>query len=122
MKIKFKTTVEKMGDSEIRSHEILVDEEVAGWVETIVSEENEDAVCIDYLQLHEEFRNKGIGTKVIYKVLQEEAEYGFVYLAPTDENNQRLYERLGKDIEESDVSWDEIEDIDQGCGVYIIEN
>lgn len=122
MKIKFKTTVEKMGDSEIRSHEILVDEEVAGWVETIVSKENEDAVCIDYLQLHEEFRNKGIGTKVIYKVLQEEAEYGFVYLAPTDENNQRLYERLGTDIEESDVSWDEIEDIDQGCGVYIIEN
>ena len=47
-------------------------------------------------EVFEEFRNKGYGTQILKMLAQK---YGKIYLCPTDENNERLYARIGEEID-----------------------
>ena len=76
-------------------HDIMVDGVKAGYASTMQDSENEDEVYLEDIVIKEEFRNQGIGTQVIEMLAEE---YGYIYFAPTDENNQRLYERIAEEI------------------------
>ena len=100
---------EEMGNSLIKYYDLLVEETKKGHAELVIDDKG-NAVIGD-IGIDKDSRNKGYGTQSI-KALAE--EHGGVYLAPTDEDNQRLYERLGEE------DYYEYE-IDQGYGVYFIE-
>ncbi|MBR0075580.1 MAG: GNAT family N-acetyltransferase [Synergistaceae bacterium] len=48
------------------------------------------------IEVFEEFRNKGYGTEILKAFAQK---YGKIYLCPTNEDNERLFARLGKETE-----------------------
>ena len=90
---------------------ILKDGEEIGEVTTIVPPEgeNRDSTYIDWIGIDEAHRNNGFGTRALHLLVDL---YGDIHLAPTDEINKRLYERLGEE-----AHW-ELGDVDQGYGVY----
>lgn len=100
-------------------NEIIVDDQVIGKAYTMVEfdedGDKEDQVYLEDIDIEEEFRNQGYGTQAI-QLLAEENE--FLYFAPTDENNQRLYKRIASDMEEE---MSDVPEIDQGFGVYFLE-
>ena len=111
------TLVEKLFDEEngweTVEHKIMVDGEQVGTAYTI-SHEDEDETYLEDIVIKAEHRNKGIGTATIRALA---AKYGYIYFAPTDENNQRLYERIA---EEEPAHMDH-DAVDQGFGVYYLE-
>lgn len=93
-------------------NEILLNGQKVGIAYTVYDEENDDKTYLDNIDIDKEFQNQGIGTWAINTLAEE---VGFLYFAPTDEDNKRLYERIA---EEYDVNTPEV---DQGFGVYYIE-
>ncbi|MBG9981764.1 GNAT family N-acetyltransferase [Aerococcaceae bacterium DSM 111020] len=89
--------------------DIIVDKKQVGWIEIV---EDDDEITIADLQIYDEFQNQGIGTAVLNKLIDEHYS---VTLAPTDEDNLRLYQRVG--FEEATENAPEI---DQGLGVWTI--
>ena len=51
---------------------------------------------VSTIEIFEAFRNEGRGTKILRQLAEK---YGVVYLCPSDDNNARLYERLGEEVE-----------------------
>lgn len=100
-------------------NKIIVDDQVIGKAYTMVEYDEdgdkEEQVYLEDIVIDEEFRNQGFGTQAI-KMLVEENE--FLYFAPTDENNQRLYKRIASDMEEE---MSDVPEVDQGFGVYFLE-
>ena len=93
--------------------DVIVENEKVGRVDIIVPpEEESNEVYIEMITINKDQRNKGYGTEALNMLAEE---YGFIYMAPDDENNQRLYKRIG---EEYTVNTPEV---DQGFGVYFIE-
>ena len=73
--------------------------EKVGYVQVIESYDECGEVTCAYLASIEviaSHRNQGIGSKAI-KELSE--KYGAIYLCPTNEDNARLYARLGEEVE-----------------------
>ena len=100
------------GTWETTKNTILKDGQEVGVAYTMQDTEDEDKIYLEDFTVYEEHRNQGIGTEVL-KILAKEA-WDYVYMAPTDENNKRLYARLGEEL-------DEAPEVDQGYGVYKIE-
>lgn len=67
----------------------------------------------DSLTVDEEYQNRGIGTEVLEKLTDI---YGIFTITPTNEDNRRLYERLGSE----DLSFQDAYYTDQGYGVFEI--
>lgn len=88
-------------------YHIIVDGENIGSVSTM---EDEDSIYIERIDVDEAFRNRGHGTEAL-RMLSGMAST--VYLAPDNEDAQRLYERIGYET----YSFPEV---DQGFGVYEI--
>lgn len=111
------TLVEKLFDEEngweTVEHKIMVDGEQVGTAYTI-SHEDEDETYLEDIVIKAEFRNKGIGTETIRTLAKK---YEYIYFAPTDENNQRLYERIAQE----EPTYKDHDAIDQGYGVYYLE-
>lgn len=76
----------------------------------VIDEVDKDRAYLENIDIYEPFQNKGYGTTAIKSIA---SEYWELYLAPTNEDNQRLYERLGEDGYDVEV--------DQGYGVYLID-
>lgn len=110
---------EKLENYTTYENEILVNDELLGKAYTIVEYDDdgdkEDEVYLEDIVIFKQYRNQGHGTKAI-KMLAEEND--FLYFAPTDENNQRLYERIASDMEEE---MSDVPEVDQGFGVYFLE-
>lgn len=100
-------------------NKIIVDEQVIGKAYTMVEfdedGDKEEQVYLEDIDIDEEFRNQGHGTQAIQTLAEEN---DFLYFAPTDENNQRLYERIASDMEEE---MSDVPEVDQGYGVYFLE-
>ena len=112
MNIKLKKTIWDTEETwETYKYEILLDGKKVGEAYTIINAEDDGPTYLEDFTINREERNKGVGTQVL-KMLAEEAWDG-IYMAPTDKNNQRLYERLGEEMEDAP-------EVDQGFGVYII--
>ena len=113
------TTFDELGNYTTYENEILVDDQVIGKAYTIVEYDDdgdkEEQVYLESIDIDEAFRNKGFGTQAI-QMLAKENE--FLYFAPTDENNQRLYKRIASDMEEE---MSDVPEVDQGFGVYFLE-
>lgn len=113
------TKFDELGNYTTYENEILVDDQVIGKAYTIVEYDDdgdkEDEVYLEDIVIYEQYRNQGFGTQAI-QMLAKENE--FLFFAPTDENNQRLYERIASDMEE-DLS--DVPEVDQGYGVYFLE-
>ena len=78
---------------------IIENGQKVGYVQVMESLDEDGYVSCAYLasiEVIESHRNQGIGSKTI-KELSE--KYGAIYLCPTDENNARLYARLGEEVE-----------------------
>ena len=91
---------------------ILIDGKKVGSADVMINNDDLDEVYIEWIEIDEEFRGQGLGTKALNLLAET---YGFIYFAPTDEDNQRLYERIA---EEYRVNAPEV---DQGFGVYYME-
>lgn len=114
-----KTIFDQLENWTTYQNQILINDEVVGEAFIMVQYDEdgdkEQEVYLEDIMIKEEYRNQGFGSKAI-KMLAEENE--FLFFAPTDENNQRLYERIASDMEE-DLS--DVPEVDQGYGVYYIE-
>lgn len=113
------TTFDQLANWTTYQNKIFVNDEIVGEAFTMVEYDEdgdkEDQVYLEDIVIYEQYRNKGFGTQAINKLAEENE---FLYFAPTDENNQRLYERIASDMEE-DLS--DVPEVDQGYGVYYIE-
>ena len=93
----------KIFDDEINGKEV-------GYLQLLESYD-EDGDCewlyVGTIEIHEAFRNQGRGTKVLRQLAEK---YGTVYLCPTDDDNARLYERLGEEVD-----YRHVPDILMGC-------
>ena len=91
---------------------ILIDGKKVGSADVMINNDDLDEVYIEWIEVDEEFRGQGLGTKAL-KLLAE--TYGFIFFAPTDEDNQRLYERIAEEYGAN------APEVDQGFGVYYME-
>lgn len=89
---------------------MTVDGEEIGWASVMVDDNGAYCERIDIAEGH---RNHGYGTELL-KTLSD--EFGSIYVAPDNEDAQRLYDRLGYDVsDKGDWCY-----VDQGFGVYEI--
>lgn len=114
------TLVEKKrrADEDILAETVIytieVEGEAVGELDVVISQ-NSDNIYLENLDIDEEHRNQGYGTQAIKLVA---GMFWRVYIAPTNEDNARLYARLGEDASGS-ISDSEME-VDQGHGVYVL--
>ena len=94
-------------------HTIKEDGIEVGYADVVSHPDYEEAYLED-VDVKEEHRNKGIGTATIRALAKE---YGYIYFAPTDENNKRLYDRIA----EEEPTYKDHDAIDQGYGIYYLE-
>lgn len=73
---------------------------------------DENSTYCERIDIDEEYRNHGYGTKALYALSDE---FGGVIVAPDNEDAQRLYDRIGREYSGEDADY-----IDQGYGVYMI--
>ena len=92
----------------VESYEFIVDGKTVGNAEVMVS----DTAYVERIDIDEEYRTRGYGTAFLMEL---SSKYGFIYLAPDNEDAQRLYDRLGYEYTGEDADY-----IDQGFGVYKI--
>ena len=109
--------VEKLFDTESGwetiEHTILHEEQEVGKA-YIITYKGADESYLEDIYVKAEYRNNGIGTATIQALAKK---YGYIYFAPTDENNKRLYDRIAQE-EPANMDHDAI---DQGYGVYYLE-
>ena len=91
------------------SYVMTLDGQEIGWAILSVSE---NAYC-ERIDIDEEHRNQGYGTAFLRALA---SEHGSLFVAPDNEDAQRLYDRLGWDVSDKDDWWA----VDQGFGVYEI--
>lgn len=108
-----KKLVKTLGTWETYAIDILVDNKKVGSADVMINTNDTDEVYIEWVGINEEFRNQGLGTKALNLLAET---YGFIYFAPTDEDNQRLYERIADEYEVN------IPEVDLGFGVYYMED
>lgn len=111
-----KITIEKVGTNEednftYNSYKIYRDGEAIGDIGVMLDDNY--AYC-ERIDIDEEYQNNGYGTKALKAIVDE---YGDVVVAPDNADAQRLYERLGSEWNGDDAGY-----IDQGFGVYILDN
>lgn len=108
------TTIERTRSTDEGSYTAMayvmkLDGQEIGWASLSVSE---NAYC-ERIDIDEAHRNQGYGTAFLRALA---SEFGSVFVAPDNEDAQRLYDRLGWDVSDKDDWWA----IDQGFGVYEI--
>lgn len=91
--------------------DIVFNNTVIGAVSVI--EYDSDETYIERIDVDEEFRNRGYGTETLNEL---SAIYGEFYITPDNEDAQRLYARLGNEID----SDNEFSYFDEGYGVFVI--
>ena len=110
------TLVEKLFDTEgdwLTIEHTIMNEGVEAGKAYIITREDADESYLEDITVKAEHRNKGIGTATIRALAKE---YGYIFFAPTDEDNQRLYERIA----EEEPAYKDHE-VDQGFGIYYLE-
>lgn len=93
-------------------NEILMNGQKVGTAYTMTDSDDDDRTYLENIDIEEEFRNLGYGTLAIQKLAEIN---GYIYFAPTDENNKRLYQRIAEEMET------DVPEVDQGFGVYFLE-
>lgn len=107
--IKLTRTIDE-GSYTSMEYVMLLDGQEIGWA--TMSVDSKSAYC-ERIDIAEAHRNQGHGTELL-KALSE--VYGSIFLAPDNEDAQRLYDRLGYDVTDKGDWWA----VDQGYGVYEI--
>jgi RimJ/RimL family protein N-acetyltransferase len=108
------TTTDEEANSLYREFSIVESGRKVGsmTVLTDITEGKADMALIERIDIEENERNKGYGTKAIN--VAHELAYN-VFCAPDNEDAKRLYDRIGTEARNM-VDW--IEYADQGYGVY----
>ena len=109
------TEIKRISTSEEESYTsieyvMLSDGQEIGWAS--VQADSASAYC-ERIDIDEAWRNQGHGTAFL-KALSD--EHGSIFVAPDNEDAQRLYDRLGWDVSGKGDWWA----VDQGYGVYEI--
>lgn len=94
-------------------HTIMIEDTEVGKA-YIITKEGEDESYLEGITIEAEHRNKGIGTATIRALAEK---YRYIYFAPTDENNRRLYDRIA----EEEPNYKDHGAVDQGFGIYFLE-
>lgn len=89
---------------------MLLDGQEIGWASVQV--DSSSAYC-ERIDIDEANRNHGFGTELLRSLSDE---FGSIFVAPDNEDAQRLYDRLGYDVTDKGDWWA----VDQGFGVYEI--
>ena len=89
------------------------------YVKVCFLDEDGDYGYVDFIGVDEGFRGQGIGTSAIKEIVKD---YFALYFAPTNEDNARLYDRLGEKVVGEDITtgvrFECLYNLDQGFGVY----
>ena len=94
-------------------HTIMVEDTEVGKA-YIITKDGEDESYLEDITIEADHRNKGYGTQTIRALA---GKYRYIYFAPTDENNKRLYDRIA----EEEPAYKDHDAIDQGFGIYYLE-
>lgn len=101
------------GNWKTYENKFIVDGQEVGIAYLTVDDEDEDRAYVESIDIYEEHQNKGYGTEALKRLASD--YFDGIYLAPTNEDNQRLYDRLGEEMTE------DVPEVDQGYGVYTIK-
>ena len=111
------TLVERLFDTEGQwktiEHTIMSEDLEVGKA-YVITKEDEDESYLEDITIEADHRNKGYGTMTIQALAKK---YGYIYFAPTDENNKRLYDRIAKE----EPTYKDHDAVDQGYGIYYLE-
>ena len=100
------------GQNEI--FEVEVEGKIIGSGIMMEATEDDENCYLERLDIDEEHRNQGHGTSALYALRKT---YGTYFLAPDNEDAQRLYERVADKMK--DKAYGEFGfAVDQGYGVY----
>ena len=100
------------GNWKTYEHKFVVDGQEVGNAYLMVYDEDEDQAYVESIDIYEEHQSKGYGTEALKHLVSDYSDG--IYLAPTNEDNQRLYNRLGEEMT------GDVPEVDQGFGVYVI--
>ena len=107
-----KKLIDTLGTWDTFRMSMVVDGKKVGYADVMIDRDDSDEAYIEWIEIDEEFRGQGLGTKTLNLLAET---YGFIYFAPTDEDNQRLYERIAEEYGAN------APEVDQGFGVYYME-
>ena len=96
--------------------DIVVSGTIVGAGNMVEAESEDDFNYLERIDIDEEHRNHGYGTKALYALADI---YGSYFLSPDNEDAQRLYDRVADEISSSDYDRFGFA-IDNGYGVYEI--
>lgn len=97
--------------------DIIVDGQVVGAGEMNEAGDDGDFNYLERIDIDEQYRGKGYGTKALYQLSDI---YGTYYLAADNENAKRLYDRIAYEMDQATYdAWGFA--IDQGFGVHVID-
>lgn len=91
--------------------DIVLDGQKIGYASAMYEEGTD--TYIDRIDIDEDYRNHGYGTAALHVLADTFG--GMIYLAPDNEDAQRLYDRLGWEYTGENADY-----VDQGFGVYEI--
>ena len=97
-------------------YEIELEGNIIGGGSMIEAENEEDFNYLERIDIDEEHRGRGYGTKALYALKEVYGEY---FLSPDNEDAKRLYEKVADEIKQSDYDRFGFA-IDNGFGVYEI--
>ena len=100
---------------------VFDDEKEVGYLQLFEKYDDEgdyEWLYVSTIEIYEAYRNQGRGTRVLRQLAKK---YGVVYLCPSDDKNERLYERLGEEVEYKQIPESLIGSYDNYGKMYCIE-
>lgn len=88
---------------------------IVGGADMNEAETESDFNYLERIDIDKEHQGKGYGTAALYELAKM---YGAYYLAPDNEDAQRLYERVAEEVNDGTLYHEVLVHIDQGFGVY----
>lgn len=101
--------------------DITKDGEIIGGIGLFVSYDEdgeEDNAFVKDIGIDEEYQNRGYGTEVLKNLARE---HGGIYICPDNPDAERLYRRLGEEIDYSHVPKNLTSELDEYGVMYYID-
>lgn len=113
--------VEDYGDENFFEMNIMHDGLKIGYVELFVTfdeDGDEKSAYVKSIGIDEAHRNRGYGTEVLKSLAQE---HGGIYICPDNADAERLYKRLGEELDYRHVPQELTAEIDEYGVMYYID-
>lgn len=113
--------VEDYGNTEFFELDIMQGRQKIGYIELFVAYDedgDETSAYVKSIEINAAHRNHGYGTEVLKSLAQE---HGGIYICPDNADAERLYKRLGEELDYRHVPQELTAEIDEYGVMYYID-